>query len=190
MPRERPILFSSPMVRAILAGAKTQTRRVVKMTPLVEYDIRATGFPREADCPYGWIGDQFWVRETWAKAGEVGDQVEYRADNPDPRGGKWRPSFFMPRALSRIQLEITDVRSQQLQEISEDDAVAEGMKPTAVLTVGRTMEVVAGDMFSCPVMPAKEHFKFLWDGINGEREGCAWHENPFVWVVSFRRLRP
>lgn len=158
--KERPILMSSPMVRAIQAGLKTQTRRIVRgaegfttATEILESDgdpvafwrfSRSGGFDgrfAEIPCPYGRVGDRLWVRETW-RYGDLGHGacVEYRAGgpalgilrddlNPPYRGPetKWRPSIHMPRWASRILLEIIDVRVERLSDISEADAIAEGL---------------------------------------------------------------
>ena len=116
--KTRPILFSIPMIRAILSGTKTQTRRIVK----------------SPKCPYGQPGDLLWVREAWSKSDpQWGLSVPYiyKADHLDPRGDakpiKWKPSIHMPRAASRLTLEIVDIRIEQLQSISEQDAIAEGV---------------------------------------------------------------
>lgn len=165
--RERPILFSGPMIRAILADRKTQTRRIVKVPGGHVFDFMDLTKPR-AYRP----GDRLWVRETWAKAGEVGDRVEYRADNPDPESARWRPCIHMPRWASRITLEVTGVCIDRLQRISEADAKAEGVDP-----------------YEQPCGPAHPHalaFRELWDSFNGKR--APWASNPWVWVVSFKRL--
>jgi uncharacterized protein YhfF len=119
-----------------------------------------------ATCPYGQPGDRLWVRETWAKAGEIGDETEYRADNDDPTAGKWRPSIHMPRWASRITLEITAVRVERLQEISEADAMAEGVSDSANYS-------------------ARDHFHRLWLEINGPE---SWIKNPWVWIIEFKRV--
>jgi hypothetical protein len=183
--KERPILMSAPMVRAILDGRKTQTRRVAKFTQIMDGPFKGylsfKGIAYNPDtklpsmrrllasvCPHGQLGDRLWVRETWAKAGEVGDEVEYRADNHDPLGAKWRPSIFMTRNKSRIDLEVTGVRVERLQDISLDDCEAEGIEfPPGARSVG--------------------NFAALWDSINGEG---AWKSNPWVWCIEFKRVRP
>lgn len=151
---EKPILFSGEMVNAILAGRKTMTRRVVK---------------NDAHCPYA-SGDTLWVRETFA-VNCVGGQdfLFYRADSyPDGDGAPWKPSIFMPRKYSRITLRITDVRVERLQDISEDDAIAEGIEPD-------------------PHVSTWLKFALLWNRINEER-GFGWDTNPWVWVVRFERV--
>lgn len=216
--KERPILFSGPMVRALRDGSKTQTRRACKPQPIA--DARFVGGHRlpatkrspgqeisvEAPyvhiaCPYGQPGDRLAVRETfyawghWTKRYSekkrreewhfvdetmgTGKAYRYEADEKLPRRkrelhevGWWkRPAIFMPRAASRITLEITSVRVERLQDISEADAKAEGValknSPAAFLT-----SYVRG-------------FRDLWESINGPG---SWAANPWVWRVEFRRL--
>ena len=151
-PKEHPILFSTPMVQAILDGRKTQTRRVAKVASnaisvahnglgWAQYDTELNDKKRFnmgfLTCPYGKKGNRLWVRESFRecqkKIGPYGleqnidyefSHYEYKADNPD---GKWKPSIFMPRSACRILLEITGVRIERLQDISEKDAIAEGI---------------------------------------------------------------
>jgi hypothetical protein len=189
--KEHPILFSAPMVRAILDGSKTQTRRVVKPQPDEDGLARliATGEWHDTSasayrCPYGIPGDRLWVRETFNGNAEVG--YAYRATEPDMNGCPWRPSIFMPRRASRILIEITDVRVQRLQDISEDDARAEG----AAFHDGRPIghhgwrhDINHGVVYST----ARESFAWLWKSING---AGSWDANPWVWVINFRRLQP
>lgn len=192
--KERPILFSGPMVRAILRGMdpKWQTRRAMRqdlMGACGEPDIwepsgagawrsfnHITAETQHIHSPYGAPGDRLWVRETWGKL-DMGS-VCYRADDESavPADGRWRPSIHMPKWASRLTLEVTEVRVQRLQEISEDDARAEG--PELWIDEGgrRTQR------------NPKTAFRILWDSINGERKGCAWEDNPWVWSVSFRRF--
>lgn len=197
---DRPILFSAPMVRAILAGTKTQTRRVLKAEPppgaqRVICPFRderlqwAATDPHDMEqgqlvlgeaprCPYGQPGDRLWVREAfmhepadycWEASVSIPCKpasTSYRADfGNEATGAGWKPSIHMPRALSRITLEITDVRVERLQDISDADAQAEGP---------------AGH----PDGPWHA-FRSLWTLING---AGAWESNPWVWVVSFKRL--
>jgi hypothetical protein len=181
--REKPILFSNAMIRAVLAGTKTQTRRVVKGTAL-EW-LRPDGFTPEFVaseenrlCPYGHPGDQLWVRETWRR---YGDGIAYRADFHDKAfadsvHAPWKPSIHMPRAAARIQLEVTDVRVERLQAISAEDARAEGHPRREEITDEETHRDAAVDWY-----------RDLWDSINGPG---SWNANPWVWVVEFRRLRP
>lgn len=233
--KERPILFSAPMVRAILDGQKTQTRRVFRG------EIDAPEFTSGLACLYtrdaylaaecrpdgvwfsmpGWAqgpwpyahgapGDRLWVRETWGPwrctsaendehepvlapldgswARELAENgrpsIEYRATSESV--GPWKPAIHMPRWASRILLEVTDVRVERLQAITEEDAIAEGAEPISIRFID------AGPGFSMnghPVMAAgggglsaREVFGDLWDSIYGN-----WESNPWVWVVSFKR---
>lgn len=207
--KERPILMSAPMVRALLAGTKTQTRRVVKpardpnigcwMTPgEIALDSQTV---QESISPYGRPGDRLWVKEqtikvedhgwigpvyTESNAGQHALEWGYgESDDPDhipPHAIKRRSSVFMPRAMSRITLEVIDVRVERLQDISEADATAEGV--TAKWEPGcsgRLMEALGGFSFR----PAASAYADLWEQLNGPG---SWDANPFVWVISFRRL--
>lgn len=202
MSRERPILFSAPMVRAILAGTKTQTRRVAKIDSVaygkpvqwVSVAPCTTGI-MEVRCPYGEPGDRLWVRESFSGARayetrgyplrEWGNKIFYWADG-QPRSGDWtrpRPSIHMPRSLSRITLEITGVRVEKLQEISEADAVAEG---TPCYVCGRVMDGLGEDDCHCFHTKARpSDYRALWEQINGRG---SWDANPWVWVLEFRKL--
>jgi hypothetical protein len=179
--KERPILYSGAMVRAILSGNKTQTRRVVKGDWLFDGDESGCGWLPPA-CPHGLIGDQLWVRETfalWPEEGEgEGPGIAYRADDEsfDPFTSYWRPSIHMPRWASRIALEITDVRVQQVQDISDEDILAEGVA-----------EYAASLKLSTSPRLAWIH---LWEAINGKRcDGrYGWHRNPWVWAITFRTI--
>lgn len=215
--KEKPILFSSAMVRAILEGRKTQTRRVVKLLsdpPTrsgIIYDHLSTGcwhVQRGAvwadedgncyDCkpaartPYQ-PGDTLWVRETWAEF-DKHPKVEYRADCDHYEYGlatirrddlavprvidRWRPSIFMPRWASRITLEVTDVRCQRVQEISEEDAVAEGCSGHD--GEGPYISAFGGRRII-------NNFAALWDTLNAKR-GYGWDSNPWVWAYTFKVL--
>lgn len=200
--RERPILFSGPMVRAILAGGKTQTRRAVKPQPKAIHAVHGDAsltterIFRSGDgrihCPYGQPGDRLWVRETWfrephpselglkyedmphtwAFACEKAGTYRYRADPCSEiviDGRQWRPSIHMPRAACRLVLEVTDVRVQRLQALSEADACAEG--------VGSPITR------DCKV----PKFAALWESING---AGTWDEDPWVWAITFQRVTP
>lgn len=230
---ERPILFSAPMIQAILAGRKSQTRRIIKpprghnhpsgllgfiqerMTYWFSDSLpHANPFPSfEKKCPYGVPGDRLWVRETWGLGGSllVDPCLNYRADGAQiplhkrltkidgtgfdaihwecPGGftdaahllaiatrDKWHPSIHMPRWASRITLEITGVRVERLQEITEADAVAEGIQ-----NIGGRFTFNGGLHES---RTAIDSFYALWKSINGEESFDA---NPFVFVLEFRR---
>ncbi|OQS40588.1 hypothetical protein [Chromobacterium haemolyticum] len=213
--KERPILFSGEMIRALLAGTKTQTRRIVEGAPaLVRWnpivvDGRAgweDEHGRPIICPYGQPGDRIWVRETWGVISHSWDRhgnrvkwtpnrpatairempfgngyysghVIYAADGPnewsddDDGGGEprslWHPSIHMPRAACRLVLEITDVRVERLQDISEADAVAEG------------------GPVDHPNGTARGWFEQLWEKLNG---AGSWDANPYVWRISFKKV--
>lgn len=187
--RERPILFSSPMVRAILAGTKTQTRRIVK--PRHMTTVGAEQFQILALCPNGQPGSRLWVREAfihepadycWEASVSIPCRpafTVYRADHEgDTRGAGWKPSIHMPRWASRITLEITDVRVERLQDISEADAVAEGCRPVRP-------EIVQDGLIVRPGRSAIEEFRLVWEQIHG---GGSWEKNPWVWVIAFKKL--
>jgi hypothetical protein len=202
--KERPILFSGPMVRALLNSSKTQTRRVCKHA----MDTNLSAVVGPFDCPefgsgwfgdedgdvqflgpYGQPGDRLWVRETFMDLNSTG--VEHRdstgrrqryafaADTPPGSYGdearkeyglKWKPSIHMPRAASRILLEIVSVRVERLQDISEADAIAEGC----------TRPVCGPDW----KLTKRWAYRTLWESING---AGSWAANPWVWVVEFKR---
>lgn len=201
MNSERPILFNAPMVRALLYGSKTQTRRVVKPKPFAggyhEGDVEFDGFriPREGGpapakfsaeavgggaymneeiyCPYGQPGDRLWVRESYA---DIGCRLTYRADEDDGahcKVKKWTPSIHMFRADSRILLEITSVRVERLQDINEGDAISEGCRQPAT---GPDWQITK-----------RWAYRALWEQING---AGSWDANPWVWVIEFKRVTP
>jgi len=206
--RERPILFSAPMVRALLGGMKTQTRRLVRgeISTIGTMDY-LNGQPLEGcsvtllQCPYGKPGDQLWVREAW-RSGKLTDRfppremlphvVWYEADGPAPEAtnGKLRPGMFMPRWASRITLQVTDVRVERLQDISEADAIAEGIE-RGVDFPGWCRGPLKGDSpglqesgrtFRIPTAFPRLAYRALWESINGTD---SWDANPWVWVLSF-----
>lgn len=237
--KEHPILFSGPLVRALLreVDLKTMTRR---LTQEARWNHRADshlesvrpswevrGGPASTcndwvatfvgggtmpggrwqrhgiACPYGAPGNRLWVRETWAPMAKSRDtRVAYRADmmvqNQTRRSGaqvdlvpwpvdnnkgrgyavtRWTPSIHMPRWASRIDLEVTEVRVERLQDITEEDAKAEGVEHVSIADVPRQAA------WSC-----RQDFSVLWDKINGGK--APWKSNPWVWVVSFKRVRP
>lgn len=234
--KDRPILFSGPMVRALLAGTKTQTRRVVKpqprtmpdgFLPRLYWPARDTHMTHDGTgraffqfekrgnydgqhtasgafyCPYGQPGDRLWVRETWGISlcgsrvslkpdawpeGWPVDKLRYAADGHDIGKACIRPSIHMPRWASRITLEITGVRVERLQDISEVDAKAEGIqKYTGYSQEGPETCYhfdPPSDNFIHGHDSAKSAYRDLWEQINGPG---SWDANPWVWVVEFRR---
>lgn len=224
---EHPILFSAPMVRAILEGRKTQTRRVVKGFE------QADGFRQTLDsdksiwlgkgggqikCPYGQPGDRLWVRETMESDGDDywfpkteanlwpnGIEFPFPVENGDyapvvlawmkkqsEAGRTTVPAIYMPRWASRINCEITDVRVQRLQDISEEDAKAEGAECLCSIEDAKADERARenGNMEEGYFSPKSyvDGFQRLWDSINAAR-GYGWDSNPWVWAVSFRRVQ-
>jgi hypothetical protein len=181
--KERPILFNPEMVRAVLDGRKTQTRRVVKPQPSMVDEIgpwQGRNPHSLMACPYGRPGDRLWVREAFRETrhrphGSPCDEVRtfYRADYPAGTEGPWKPGIHMFRKVSRITLEITNVRVERVQEISDRDAMREGAEQRG----DNDGAFVAG-------------FELLWDSINASRHGCDWLSNPWVWCVSFRVIKP
>lgn len=197
--KERPILFSGEMIRAILEGRKTQTRRVIKPQPHIEVDmverhnsmtflgkIKMSDTQNEIRggfrCPHGKPGDRLWVRETWGH--EYGGGYLYRASHGHmtPGDNRWRPSIHMPRAASRILLEITDVRAERLQDINDGDADQEGVEWIGGKDGYRRY---AGND-EHPIIRPAESFKTLWQSINGTE---SWDVNPWVWVITFKRIQ-
>lgn len=245
---DRPILFSGPMVRAVLNGAKTQTRRVVKGVPSWEHygrDIMDWGLSgihqgdfgelagtdrwfldvqtdvddnsrREIRCPYGAPGDRLWVRETWGmnhyayersaipktRPANLEDRyLAYAATEDDceiQQELRWRPSIHMPRWMSRLTLEVTEVRVERLQDISEADSLAEGIiRENVILDAhyhGGVHTEVTGDRHWPSADTPEDHqghefasdaYAELWGAINGPG---SWAANPFVWAISFHRV--
>ncbi|WP_445287693.1 hypothetical protein [Variovorax atrisoli] len=226
--RERPILFSAPMIRALLAGTKTQTRRVLKVQPpLSTTSVAAYHHPDDCDgrprfwslgpdpethgatdrlqpdwaypCPYGRPGERLWVREThapqpdcslsWEKwmrgAGGEKPIIHYAADATERTWvERWRPSIHMPRWASRISLEVTGVRAERLQDISEEDAKDEGAWGPDASIVSKVAEY-----FGCSIYAAHPSlaYRMLWEQIHG---ADSWAANPWVWVIEFGRARP
>lgn len=198
--KEHGMIFNGEMVRAILDGRKTQTRRPIKwkQTRFTEIGEREDGsrWPWSEDaehacdfwhpCPFGAVGDRIWVRETWNKYGGL---LTYRADHDwidDMRKetvctAKWVPSIHMPRWASRILLEITDVRVERLNTISEEDARAEGIIDGGCLNCGEPEPCGCAN----PDPDATDAFAYLWQSIYGQE---SWNANPWVWVIEFKRV--
>ncbi len=247
--KERPIIFNTEMVKAILDGRKTQTRRVIKPNEVwgiewfagdiqcqdlqssyvelkymesigddgkkvpAQWCVYSNECPEEGCIPlgqlYGAPGDRLWVRETYRpiyfQGGTTGDIIEYSYKASPQRfsdyDAKWKPSIHMPHSASRITLEIKNIRTERLQDISEEDAIAEGVTPNCSLIAGAQACVGCGD--ECenkneyihygrsgedfPAQSAKESFQSLWGSISGEK---SWKENPWVWVIEFKMLEP
>lgn len=194
---ERPILFSPPMVKAILEERKSQTRRVMNPQPalgehLYVYKGEPVGEIENEDspilqmCKYGKVGDILWVRETWAKPTLV-DGAEndfyYRADHIDkPKHvSKWKPSIYMPKEAARIWLQIEKLRVQRVQAITGSDAKCEGIEDGKHPALFRNYIDPNSDGFASSI----HSFASLWWKINGEQ---SWNENPFVWVIHFKVL--
>jgi hypothetical protein len=188
--KERPILFSGPMVRAILDGRKTQTRRIIKPQPAEKdgwfshegYTAGSEkafreGMPFFSVCPYGSSGERLWVREAFCASFKP---MIYRASaTADTYGGKvikYKPSIHMPRRMSRIDLEITGVRVERLNEISEEDCYAEGIRKIG--------DGGAGELDGARSTP-RQLYSDLWVKINGPG---SWAANPWVWVVEFKTI--
>lgn len=210
--RERPILFNGAMVRAIVAGQKTQTRRAIKPQPFEASFLDAPGQHRPSfdeegrlrvatstgvhllTCPFGQPGDRLWVRESFTDLRGTGIEHRPNIDGPIQRyvysadtlpgspgdfarkdyGIKWRPSIHMPREACRLVLEITAVRVERLQAITEADAVAEGLSQSE-----------SGSWLPGPCDHPEWAFHQLWAQVYGEP---AWEANPWVWVIEFRRV--
>lgn len=224
MIKERPILFSTPMLQAVLDGRKTMTRRVIKPQPPHEIsDIFCDNdyFPTIIDrrgieqpgpktfgaydeygewgvkCPFP-PGTRLWVKENliripWA---DGIDGIAYAADN-EPAWDMTRPcrwvwkknslsSMFMPRNLARILLEVTNVRVERVQEITEEDAIAEGFEPVPCFCSERGAYGCTDCMNTGRLEPALLPFHDTWDDLNAKR-GYGWLANPWVWVITFKR---
>ena len=184
------------MVKAILDGRKTQTRRVVKPHPhptwTANYESRVRSGRQIDDnfiagsvlhrpserCPYGKPGDVLWVRETFCFDGE-----NY-IFKPNGKPYRWKPSIHMPKAAARIWLEITNVRVERLQDISNRDAMREGVES---IDHGVHWRNYVKDEISCFIHP-RHSFESLWKSINGSNWNRDWSLNPFVWVVEFKRI--
>jgi len=205
--RERPILFNGAMVRAILSGAKTQTRRAVKGFALdwlgkARFTPEYVANPGNDLCPFGQPGDRLWVRESFTDLRGTGIEHRPNIDGPIQRyaysadtlpgspgdyarkdyGIKWRPSIHMPREACRLVLEITAVRVERLHEISESDAIAEGADENVLADI-RLPRTHARAGLPMVHADCREVFADLWDTTGGD-----WDSNPWVWVIEFKRV--
>lgn len=207
--KTKPILFSTPMVQAIIAGRKTQTRRIIKsrhesgmFQVCKTLDGIVTGFTSldwddrsKNDCcndikPIANVGDILWVRETWRWSDDLEDFC-YKANSENPDLSKWKPSIFMPKEAARIFLKVTNVRAERLQDITQDDAIAEGINP---LLMSRLQLASQGQLYQNYLdnnklfndgLPPYWSFNSLWCKING---ADSWDSNPWVWVYEFEKV--
>lgn len=203
--KERGMIFNAEMVRALLDGRKTQTRRIIKdctvgrdpISKFIKIGKKFIGcYPEDVPelirecCPYGVPGDRIWVRETWAEAGASAPDLKlYRANYPEHVPSiyenvppaeeiRWTPSIHMPRTASRILLEITNVRVERLNAISQADAIAEGAPPSHPSIDCVSQEYGFPDF-------SRSWFGQTWQHIYGEE---SWDANPWVWVIEFERV--
>ncbi len=193
---EHPIIFSTPMVKAILEGRKTMTRRVIKpqahhyvgdalgQPVIYPCDKNGNAEPKEINFPYGTIGDRLWVRENFVQNKFNG--FDYRASYLGSQKIRWKPSIHMPRTAARIFLEVTDIRVKRVQDINDEDCLKEGIYYDELL---RGYCIGEGfDKCCFHGSNPKYTFSYLWDKINGKR-GYTWESNPFVWVIEFKNIR-
>ncbi|ESL48321.1 hypothetical protein [Klebsiella pneumoniae] len=200
--KERGMIFNAEMVRALLDGRKTQTRRPVKF-PVHDKNLGCELAGNELagelsagnylNSAFGKPGDRIWVRETWAEAGASAPDLKlYRANYPEHVPSiyenvppaeeiRWTPSIHMPRWASRILLEITDVRVERLNAISEEDARAEGIIDGGCLNCGEPEPCGCAN----PEPDATDAFAYLWQSIYGQEN---WNADPWVWVIEFKRV--
>jgi len=194
----RPIMFRTSMVQALIEGRKTQTRRIVKPQP--------NDKPQEPEflsaCRYGRPGDLLWVRETFC---ESPDGPIYRASKEEAGQLEpadrivWKPSIFMPRALSRLTLRITDVRVQRVQDLSANEVFAEGVQIPCDADTGRPLMQISGKHAPSSYLPnppypgdipehdfVLAHWGALWGSVNGRDK---WNENPWLWALTFEVIR-
>lgn len=198
------------MVRSILDGRKSQTRRIVKypkqykLNELLEWEIKPhkdspglysfwydTNYTLPAfKCPYGIPSDILWVRETFLIEESINAQIhyEYKADYSKTMADDvcWKPSIFMPKEASRLKLKVTNIRVERLQDITEEDAIAEGIEKIEGKVIGYPFGVSFNysngkGNYSTP----KEAYMALWEKINGKD---SWKSNPWVWVIEFEKL--
>ena len=204
--KERPILMNGAMVRAVLDGSKTQTRRLMKPQPVpipgepgkhwwpsnaAQSMMRVEdGFQKHPGifddaCPHGQPGDRIWVRETFA---DIGCRLTYRADEDDGAHCKvkrWIPSIHMPCADSRILLQIVSVRVERLQDISDADIVAEGIDMEALAESQDRYDIVCKGSGASGRATERSAWRDLWESTGGD-----WEANPWCWAITFKRVAP
>ncbi len=204
----KPIIFSTPMVQAILAGRKTQTRRIVKEDKRGQWvavnnarnheygasvpcylhrEVSVDDKSRNIMYPKYDVGDILWVRETWSRdeSGEYVYRTNYGTTEDDsfpPSMFKWKPSIHMPREAARIFLKVTNVRVERLQDITEEDARAEGVNG-----IPRSTVLYPNDSYILKYNDYIYPFKQLWNSLNQKR-GYGWDTNPWVWVYEFEKI--
>lgn len=203
----KPILFSTPMVEAIINGSKTQTRRLIK--PLQNINANYLGHADLGDgeeydfCASGWrnpdivlkskynVGNILWVRETWRLTDFLHPSDDnygfvYKASEngklwqSSDESWNWKPSIFMPKEACRLFLEVTNIKVERLQEISEDDAIAEGVDKEFDTYLDYEQKDTLGSYY---LLSARDSYESLWAKINGQK---SWDENPYVWVITFK----
>jgi len=200
--KQHPILFSTEMVKAILEGRKTQTRRVSKhqyWTRSEVVDVNVNGLTQKIDrnvsCPYGQVGDVLWVREAFQLVQPYGPEEYFfgykDGSHSDHEASEkydyitpyeWKPSIHMPKEACRIYLQIKELRAERLQDITEEDAIREGVRKEESLAFNQYLNYVQGIY---QLATAKESFNSLWNDINGP---LSWDANPWVWVIGFKKV--
>ncbi len=203
---DRPIIFNSEMVLATLDGRKTQTRRVIKPQPNYQKRFGQPESEVNADiakrkCPYGKVGDLLYVKEAWwaVEVTDIGIQYcvfdnEFIKGVPHPKklrlldrqDWKWgrHPNIHLPKKHTRNRLKVTGIKVERVQDISEEDAKAEGVEPQEIKHLREIAETIPDSSYC----PHKLTFSELWDSIN-EKRGYGWDVNPFVWVIEFNKLK-
>lgn len=213
----KPILFSTPMVQAILEGRKTQTRRIMQPQPEDSWmqDCKKQSpnlalYDKRTGLPHYWISDGkdgeiipkatlntvLWVRETWQFSDDLEEPYLYRQQYEEEhlpefwKSIKWKPSIFMPKEACRLFLEVTNVRVERLQDISEADAVAEGIMPIvasndSTRVLGYRDYMIDPKLGFNTLFNPKHSFESLWRSINGPE---SWEANPWCWVYSFTKV--
>lgn len=212
MSKEIPILYSAPMIRAKLAGIKTQTRRTSKLNTINEspsdwqyifedgkhmfFNIHQDDLMYIIKCPYGKSGDILWVRETWCHSLDVGGEFYYRATDDEAEnydgGSPWKPSIHMPKVAARIYDRVIKISVERLNDITESDAISEGINPLLasgyqLAQHGRLYEHYTEHrigIFGTGLRPV-ESYATLWESINGDG---SWELNPWVWVIETETL--